>query len=184
MLPFFYTNFKNQQVFILNVADQGIVNVAKTRIYGFEADAVARPLDGLELSGSLGLINSKVKDFDGSDRYIGNKVPLTYGWSYALGVQYGQPISSTATLTGRVDYNAKGDNYWHIDNLAKQNDLHLVNARMTLAIEQFSLAVFAQNLFNKKYTEEYFSKAFSAGFTDIRYPGAPRRYGVSAGFKF
>lgn len=180
----FFTRYKNQQVFILNVADQGIVNVARTNILGFEMEATARPAAGLELSASLGLIDSDIKDFDGTALYRGNKVPLTYGWSYILSAQYSRPLSDRLSLVGRIDYSGKGDNYWHVDNADKQNDVHLVNARLTLEMGSISTAIFAENLFNVKYTEEFFSKKFSAGFTDIRYPGAPRRYGISGSFKF
>lgn len=180
----FYTRYKNQQVFILNVADQGIVNIAKTDIFGLEAEATLRPAEGLELFASLGLIDSKVKNFDGTALYRGNKVPLTYGWSYNLGAQYRHPLGDAVSLIGRIDYSGKGDNYWHIDNADKQDDVHLVNARLTLDMGRYTVAAFVENLFDVAYTEEFFAKNFSAGFTDIRYPGLPRRYGVTAGFKF
>lgn len=180
----FYTRYKNQQVFVLNVADQGVVNIAKTDILGLEAEAVLRPAEGLELFASLGLIDSKIKNFNGTALYRGNKVPLTYGWSYNLGAQYRHALSDTASLTGRIDYSGKGNNYWHIDNVDKQDDVHLVNARLTLDMGRYTVAAFVENLFDVAYTEEFFAKTFSAGLTDIRYPGTPRRYGVTASLKF
>lgn len=180
----FYMRYKDQQVFILNVADQGIVNVAKTDIYGFELETTARPSRNFEMGGSLGFIDSKVKDFDGTERFHGNKVPLTYRWSYAMFGQYKALISSSADLIARVDLTGMSGNYWHIDNADRQDAVKLVNARLTLEAPRYSVAVYASNLFDERYTEEFFAKEFSAGANDIRYPGQPRRYGIALTFDF
>lgn len=179
----FYNRFENQQVFILKLANQGLVNVAKTDIWGLEIDSRFKASEHIEIGASLGLLDTKVKDFDGTSLYRGNKVPLTYSWSYTAWGQITQPIGD-AELILRADYTGKGGNYWHIDNLDKQDDVHLVNARLTLDFGSYSLALFAKNLFNVDYTEEFFSKDFSGGGTDIRYPGSPRRYGIAATLKF
>lgn len=179
----FYMKYKDQQVFILNVADQGIVNVDKTDIYGFELEAQARPVRNLQLGASLGFIDTKIKDFDGTAQFRGNKVPLTYRWSTTAFAQYKVPVGDHGII-GRVDYSRKSGNYWHIDNADKQNVVELVNARLTWDAGAYSVALYATNLLKERYTEEFFAKEFSAGASDIRYPGQPRRYGVSATLNF
>jgi iron complex outermembrane receptor protein len=179
----FYMKYKDQQVFILNVADQGIVNVGKTDIYGFELDVQARPVQDVQLGGSLGFIDTKIKDFDGTQLFRGNRVPLTYRWSYNLFGQYRLPLGGNG-LIARVDYSGKSGNYWHIDNADKQDAVKLVNARLTFAARNYSLALYATNLLKERYNEEFFAQEFSAGLSDIAYPGAPRRYGVSATLNF
>lgn len=180
----FYMRYKDQQVFILNVADQGIVNVAKTDIYGFELEAQARPARNVQLGASLGFIDTKVKDYNGTAQFRGNKVPLTYRWSYTLFGQYRLPLDNDRALVARVDYSGRSGNYWHIDNADKQQPVHLVNARLTFDAKRYSVALYATNLFKERYTEEFFAKEFSAGASDIRYPGQPRRYGVAATLNF
>ncbi|WP_311270786.1 TonB-dependent receptor [Sphingobium sp. WCS2017Hpa-17] len=180
----FYMRYKDQQVFVLNVADQGIVNVAKTDIYGFELEAQARPTRNLQLGASLGFIDTKIKDYDGTALFRGNKVPLTYRWSYTLFGQYRVPIADDRALIARIDYSGRSGNYWHIDNADRQDAVHLANARLTFDAKSWSIALYATNLFKERYTEEFFAKEFSAGATDIRYPGQPRRYGVAASFNF
>ncbi|MES2495602.1 MAG: TonB-dependent receptor [Pseudomonadota bacterium] len=179
----FYMKYKDQQVFILNVADQGIVNVDKTDIYGFELEAQARPARNLQIGASLGFIDTKIKDFDGTARFRGNKVPLTYRWSTTVFGQYKIPVGDNGIIA-RVDYSGKSGNYWHIDNADKQDAVHLVNARLTWDAGAYSVALYATNLLKERYTEEFFAKEFSAGASDIRYPGQPRRYGVSATLTF
>jgi iron complex outermembrane receptor protein len=180
----FYMKYKDQQVFILNVADQGIVNVDKTDIYGFELEAQARPVRNLQIGASLGFIDTKIKDFDGTAQFRGNKVPLTYRWSYTAFGQYRVPVGDDQGIVARVDYSGRTGNYWHIDNADKQDAVHLVNARLTWDAGAYSIGVYATNLFKERYTEEFFAKEFSAGASDIRYPGQPRRYGVAATLNF
>ncbi|MDF2640690.1 MAG: TonB-dependent receptor [Novosphingobium lindaniclasticum] len=179
----FYMRYKDQQVFLLNVADQGIVNIAKTDIYGIEVEAQAKPTRLVQFGAALGWIDATIKDFDGTETYKGNRVPLTYRWSYTLYAQGSLELGS-ARLTGRVDYSGKSGNYWHIDNADRQDRVDLVNARLTYDAGAWSLAAYASNLFNAKYTEEFFGREFSAGANDIRYPGQPRRYGVTASYSF
>ncbi|MGF7150270.1 iron complex outermembrane receptor protein [Sphingomonas zeicaulis] len=180
----FYMRYKDQQVFVLNVADQGIVNVAKTDIYGFELEAQARPMRNLQLGASLGFIDTRIKDYNGTAQFRGNSVPLTYRWSYTLFAQYRAPIADSRSLIARVDYSGRSGNYWHIDNADRQDAVHLANARLTFDAKQWSIALYASNIFKERYTEEFFAREFSAGATDIRYPGQPRRYGVVASFNF
>ena len=180
----FYMRYKDQQVFILNLADQGIVNVATTDIFGFEVEAQARPVRDVQIGASLGFIDTNIKDFDGTARFRGNQVPLTYRWSYTVFGQYRARLGGDMSLIARADYLGKSGNYWHIDNADRQDPVHLVNARLTLEAPRFSIALYANNLFDTRYTEEFFAKEFSAGAADIRYPGQPRRYGVAATFNF
>lgn len=182
-LAAFRIDYSDQQVFILKLANQGVVNIAQTRITGFEIEASGRLSNRLQLNASLGLIDSEITDFDGTGLYRGNQVPLTYGWSYAIGAQYRLPLGRSA-LTFRVDYSGRGDNYWHIDNDDRQNAVHLVNVRASLERGPVTLSVFAENLLDRGYTEEFFARQFSNLFSDIRFPGTPRRIGVSATFRF
>lgn len=180
----FFMKYKDQQVFVLNVADQGIENVAKTDIFGFEVEAQARLNRNLQFGASLGFIDTKIKDFDGTALFRGNRLPLTYRWSYTLFGQYKAEVSADADLVARVDYSGRSGNYWHVDNADRQDAVHLVNARLTYDAKHYSIGLYVTNLFKERYTEEFFAKEFSASANDIRYPGQPRRYGVAATFNF
>lgn len=179
----FYTRFENQQIFILKVSNQGLVNVAKSDIWGLELETSYRASRAFSAGASLGVIDAKIKDYDGSALYRDNHLPLTYGWSYTLWAQANLFVGETK-LSARADYSGKGGNYWHVDNLDKQDQVHVVNARLSATMGRFEAAIYARNLFNEKYTEEFFSKAFSGAGSDIRYPSSPRRYGVSMTYSF
>ena len=147
-------------------------------------EAQARPVRDVQIGASLGFIDTNVKDFDGTARFRGNQVPLTYRWSYTVFGQYRARLDNDMSLIARADYSGKSGNYWHIDNADRQDPVHLVNARLTFEAPRYSVALYANNLFDTRYTEEFFAKEFSAGAADIRYPGQPRRYGVAATFNF
>lgn len=193
----FYTDYKDRQEYILVFADsaQALFNVPKSRIMGLELELAARPVEGLDLQASLGLMDSKVKEFDAatlgfvfppSTVFKGNQLPFVYGWSYALAAQYRLPVFSDFDLVTRVDYSAKGDMEWHLDNEATQhqNSVHLVNARVTLENEQYQLTFWVENLFKEDYNNEFIAAEWSGALTDFIYPGNPRRYGVRASYRF
>jgi iron complex outermembrane receptor protein len=180
----FYTNYDNQQVFVLaSGAVQGIVNVAKTRLDGAELELRAKPTAHLELDAAISRIDSRIQNFNGTSTFVGNKVPLTYGWSSNLSAQYTfQAGPAVISLWG--GYERRTDNYWHIDNADKQAPVDLVKARIAVDVGSWRTTLWAQNLLNKAYTEEFFAKEYAGTFNDIRYPGNPRLYGVSLLYRF
>ncbi len=181
----FWMEFKNQHVFLFDTGIQGIVNINKTRIKGVELEVRARPARGLDIFGSIGLLDAKIRDFNGTGLYDGSQSPLTNEWSANFGIQYAHDLGGDYTLIGRVDYATKGDLFWHVDNIDKQSAHHIVDARLTLEVgEIWKLTAFAKNLFNEKYTEEFFSTDFTGLVADIRWPNTPRRYGIEATYRF
>src|SRR3546814_6696679 len=98
-----------------------------------------RSSDLLFAGGSL--IDSKVKDFDGSPLWRGNKLPHINGWKYNLGAQFETDLDARTSAILRIDYSAFGDLYWFVDNLAKQDSVHLLNARLTIEHEPWEFGI-------------------------------------------
>ncbi len=183
----FWTDFDNQHVFLLDAetAAQGIVNIRETRIRGAELDIRARPIPSLELTAGVGLMDAEIRDFDGTTLYRGNQSPLVNEWSYNLSVQHMLDLGGNSTLVSRIDYSAKGDLAWHVNNEEWQQTHHLVDVRLGIEFgERWRVTAFARNLFNEKYSEEFFSREFIGTVADIRWPNTPRRYGIEATLRF
>jgi iron complex outermembrane recepter protein len=180
---FFHTDFDNQQIFDFVQGIQGLTNIKKTELYGVDASATYRPLPGLEFSAGLGWTHSRIADFNGTSLYVGNHTPLAYTWSYNLAAQYTRPVGEVL-LTGRVDYSRKSGLYWHIDNADKQAPVPLVNLHLTASYQNWEFGLFADNLFDHRYTEEFFAREFLGASNDIRWPGTPRRFGMTARVSF
>lgn len=182
----FSTDFKNQQVFLLDGGSgaQGVVNIDKVKIRGAEIDLTARPLPGFDLNAGAGFIDTDIRNFDGSGLYVGNRTPYVYRWSFNLGAQYQHRLSDDWLLRGRVDYSRKSSEYFHVDNADKQRPVELVDARLTLEHGRIELTAYVRNLFNEKYSVEFFAREFIGTAADIRWPNEPRRYGLQAKYSF
>lgn len=182
----FYTSQKNVQIFQFDslTGTQGILTINDAYHYGVEADFRALVPGGFELFGGGSVISSTVQDYDGSEQFKGNDLPHVNGWSYNLGVQYIRDFGDDYTLVGRVDYSAFGDLNWFVDNLVKLDQVHLVNARVSVEVSQWTLTVYAKNLFNRRYNTDYFSAYYAGTPTDIGYPNQPRMIGGSVSLRF
>ncbi len=121
----FYMDYRDKQVkgklfdFVFGTLDT-LVNVPKSRIYGFEADLTVRPTRGLTITGAVTYLNSKVKDFVGYDIFggvdndidsrpgnfdptgatpntedlSGVRLPYTPKWSGSVNVDYRHELSN------------------------------------------------------------------------------------------
>ena len=174
----------NRQIFILAAgAQQGIINARRTRVDGAELQLRAEPAQGLEIDLSLSRLDSRILDFNGTSLYVGNKVPLTYGWSSALSTQYSFLVGP-ATMTLWAGYERRADNFWHIDNADRQAPVDLVNMRLAAEFGSWTATLWSKNLLDKAYTEEFFAKEYAGTANDIRYPGEPRTYGLTLTYRF
>lgn len=175
---------ENRQVFILaSGAQQGIINAHRTRVDGAELDVRAEPVRGLEINLALSRLDSRILDFNGTGLYVGNKVPLTYGWSSNLSTQYAFQ-AGPATVTLWADYERRAANFWAIDNADRQAPVDLVNSRIAVDIGSWTATLWAKNLLDKAYTEEFFPREFAGTATDIRYPAEPRTFGLTLKYRF
>jgi iron complex outermembrane receptor protein len=179
----YHTDYKNQAVFTLVGAVQGITSIPSTELYGVDLAATWHALPGFDLTGGFGWNHSRINDFNGTPLYVGNKSPLNYEYSYNLGAQYTKHFDVLA-LTGRIDYSHKEGLYWQVDNQDKQSPVDLVNLRLIADISNWELSLYATNVLNEKYTEEFCSKEFCGGVTDLRWPAMPRQVGAALRYTF
>jgi iron complex outermembrane receptor protein len=86
----YYTKYENAQEYSLDIQSggQATVNVARSRLYGFEAEATARPMRGLDLSVAYGYTKSRIQDFNGTGEYLGQSLPSTPLYTLNLAGQY------------------------------------------------------------------------------------------------
>jgi len=152
--------------------------------YGVEADASARLAGGLRFNLGGSLIDSKIRDYNGTDLYRGNKLPHVNGFQYNAGLQYDAKLTDRLNSTLRVDYSSYGDLYWFIDNLAKQHQVRLVNVHAIFERGAWSLTLSANNLFNRRYNTDYFSSFFAGTPTDVGFPNARRQLDAKIAVRF
>lgn len=191
----FWTKFTNRQDFIFVIGVQTIVNLPKARIFGGELEFHFRPTENLDLFASGGILDTEIQSeavgFDptltglpANNSFKGNDIPLAYGWSYKLGAQYTHQLDGGVNLVGRIDYSARGNMAWELANQDRQNAVHLVNVRLAVEYENVTFAFWAENLFDTNYFQEFVSREFAALPTDLGFPAAGRRYGLTATVRF
>ena len=173
------TKSENSYFFVFLAANstQNLGNVPEVRLKGFEIDATAHVLDGLDLNAALGVTYSDIKRFP-DPAIIGNEAPLISRYTLNLGAQYKPMIgaSGIAPLL-RVDYRLTGDTWFDIENSTVRDPVGLFDVRAGIDTDSWSLTAFATNLLDKKYNAEF----SPGGFV---FKARPRIYGLEASVRF
>ncbi|TBR60653.1 ligand-gated channel [Westiellopsis prolifica IICB1] len=174
-LSVFHTNVDGYQIlladnfgFFRNVAN------ADVNITGVEFEIKATPVQGLDLIGSVGYVDSRFQDytnpFTGAN-FSDNRVPLSPEFTYNLAAQYRSP----GGIFARLELRGYGTNYFDDANAIKQDPFALVNARIGYEGPNYGIYLYANNLFDTRYiTSGFFFPPpnVTAGFGD------PVTYGV------
>jgi iron complex outermembrane receptor protein len=198
----FYNNQKNPQVtehanpshpeLIL-----AITNAKSARQYGAEAAVTWRVIDPLTVGVSAGYLNAKFKDYKITDATLlvphdasGKVMPNSPKLQISLSADLDQPISDKLRLVGNllVTHVAKttwlysGDNNVFLPDVGDPG-YWLTNARIgvRLADDSIGVSVYANNLFNARYTT-FGSSSAAAG--NLLNWGVPRVIGGQVDFKF
>jgi iron complex outermembrane receptor protein len=153
----FINDIDDYQVLLPN--DQGFftdITNAQARVVGFEAEAKAIPLQGLELTAGFGYANAKYTDYTNpftGESFNGNKLPYAPEYTFNLAAQYRSP----GGFFSRLELQGLGTYFFNDANSLKQDSLVLVNTRIGYEFRQSGLYLFANNLFDR----EYFTAAFA-----------------------
>jgi iron complex outermembrane receptor protein len=173
------TTSKNGYFFVFLAANstQNLGNVPEVKLKGFELEATAHPVEGLDLNAGLGVTYSDIKKFP-DPTIIGNEAPLISRYTLNLGAQYKKEIGSSGiSPVLRVDYRLTGKTWFDVQNSTVRKPVGLLDVRAGLDSDRWSLTAFASNLLNKKYNAEF----SPGGFV---FKARPRIYGLEAGYKF
>jgi len=169
---------KNSYFFVFLAANstQNLGNIPKTKIQGFEVEVRVTPTADLEFNAALGMTWSDIRKFPVA-AVIGNEAPLISRYTLNLGAQYTPQLAEGLDGLLRIDYRRTGKTWWEPFNTTVRKPVDLVDARMGVEAENWSLTAFAENLFDERYNAEF----SPGGFV---FKARPRRYGVEAVYKF
>lgn len=173
----FYSTFDDLQVFKYDAASRQYLssNAGSAKSYGFEVDALARLLPGLDAEVGFGYTNAEFDDYvhKGED-YSGNKVPYTPDYTASFALQY----RHEAGIFARGEVLQTGSLYWTEDNEHQRSDVTLLNARIGYEYEDFGVYLYGNNLTNRKYFSYY------TPVTNIGMMARPREVGVQVQYTF
>ena len=194
----FYYDYTNQQLQDTRAGPVSfLVNAPKSQVYGLEAETTLRPVDGLRIDASLGLLHSQYKrlTLQGAD-LSGNRLPFAPSVTAQLGFEWDmlQVGGGTLTFAPNMAYssrqffspfneeNAPGTP--QLNRELQQGANAKVNASLSWTSDAITVRAFANNLFNRE-TYGYGLDLRGAGFPyNFLVPAAPRTYGASVRYSF
>ena len=188
-----------------------VSNIDRVDVKGVELNVTAKPMQGVKLFGSVNYTDSEIKKNASRPNTIGNKSPYTADYTINVGAEIEQPVTDTIRLLARADYRVTGPTWFStVQNqtaptlfsgllpisalklpafvgdakydVARRDTFGVLNMRVALQTDRYSLAVFANNVTDKKYLAEVIP-AIEFGGSFIS-PGSRRMIGVEFGAKF
>jgi len=150
----FYINYSDQQVNIAlsaNPLDALTDNVGESRLFGFELETFARPIDGLELAANFGFTDTEFTE--GSDTVTGdltgNEFAFAPKWTAGFSARY----THRSGVFGNVLFRAQDDAFAQPDNnpTSINDSFQTVDLIFGYEAERFRAEVFASNVFDEEY---------------------------------
>lgn len=169
-----------------------ITNVGAVRIRGVELEAVAVPIEGLRLNGSVGYNNAYYRKFLNAPAVQGDVNttqdlsgrPLVQApvWSLSYGANYTVPLAAGIDGYIAADGGYKSSSYGYLDdsNYSRLKDYVIANFRLGATFDEgrYDIQAWVKNTTNSRY---YFmiypSSTGSGGYWGI--PAEPRTAGVT-----
>lgn len=185
----FYNDYRDLQILIVSASPSGgfdifTKNAAKAKTQGAELELITTPLAGVELSGSVGYLDAKVKHSDYAAIASGNTLQMSPKWSYNLAAQYTYPIESFGSMSARLNWIHRTKTYYdNTQSEAIADSFTSLNARVALTSNKgWELSGFVTNLTNRHNIVGGFDAA-AFGFGILQW-GRPREFGVTARYSF
>jgi iron complex outermembrane receptor protein len=178
----FYTKSKNGYFFVFIAADstQNLGNLSAT-YKGAELSVTARPTDQLNLYAGFGYTDSRITAM-ADPTVIGNQAPLVSKNTINAGAEYKQPLGNGLNGTVRLDYQEIGRTWWEPYNITSRDPVSLVDMRIGLQAEKWTVTAWSKNLTNKIYNAEF--SPGNVGGAGFLWRALPRRYGVDLDYRF
>ena len=152
----FYSDRKDQQVMASTQVDPNdpntftflTQNAASGENHGLELSIQSNPKDSIQVFASLGLLKTKVKNFDSSNQQNGRAKTHAPERSYSLGLKW---FPSDSIYFG-FDISGKSDFYYSDSHDNKSSSYSLANLVMGYKQDQWNYEFWVRNLFDEYYS--------------------------------
>ena len=191
----------NMQFFEFFVGQFGLLrvvsNIDEVSLQGAEISAVWSVTDSIDLYGGGNIIDSEITANTSRPDTIGNKSPYTPDYTYNGGANLDFPMTSRLRLIGNLNVTGVGATWFHVVQdqqrptiffipsdftITERNSYVLVDARIGVAGDNWSVVAFGKNIFDEDYLEEVIpAPEFGGTFS---HPGTQSRFGLEATFSF
>jgi len=191
----FYNKYQDIQLPLSDCTEYGggpcavIANAGDGKIWGFEAELFAEPVDGLMIDASLSVLDS---EYDSIAPAVGSSVTLddpivSPEFQASAGIQYEIDMADAGSITPRFDIAHRGRDFrGHALDAASpdfqyEDAYTLGNARLTWrnADRDLSVALEVTNVFDTYYSPFRFDAVYAFAGTAYAQVGKPREWRVS-----
>jgi len=156
----FHVDWQDQQAVIYTSPFTRVIrNAAAATSRGAELEAAVRVSENLVLSANYGYLDTHYDDFVDDVLgvvYTGNPLPFAPRNSAGLGARWTSPLAAGLKLVAALDYSYRSSYSFNPDNLYRQAATHLVDARAGVEAEHWGATVWAKNLLDEDYLQQYF----------------------------
>jgi iron complex outermembrane recepter protein len=192
----FYYDYANKQIRSIRVdpfigASEGLINIPKSRIRGFELSAAVKPLTGLSISSSITLIESEIR---GSLTAVspagvpsdvnGDAFPYTPRWSGNTDAEYKWPLNGRleGVFGATATFNSATNGGFGEDPVYRIRGYVLVDLRAGIEGDdgKWRAGIYGRNVTN----QYYWNTATRASDAGTRFAGMPATYGVSFAYRY
>jgi iron complex outermembrane recepter protein len=180
-LAYYTTDLSGAYYFIFLVASstQNLGSLDEVEYSGIEFELNALLTDNLSLNLGIATMDSEITADAQIPQTVGQAVPLTSDYTFNLGINWTKPMSSGREFVFRTDLHSIGDTYWGPGDPANtplawnqtiRDPVNVVDMRVGLQGDDWSAVVWAKNLFDEEYNDE-----FSHPFV---WKAMPQRWGI------
>ena len=185
----FYYDYKDLQVDTLVGTTIITTNAAESTIMGIEFEAASRPVTGLDIGGSIAVLDTQYDKFinDSGSDVSDNSLKRAPEFSTAFMIHYSMELSDRALLGFRVEHQYQSRIFFTEtnENILSQGGFHNINARVTYEMisGRFAIALFGKNLTDEESIDVAADLRGLFGTVTTSYR-APRTYGIEITCRF
>jgi len=155
----FYTDAEGTYFFVFdpNTSTQNLGNLGKVTFTGFELELQALVTDHLEVYARGGYTDSEIKKSDRDPNDVGNQAPLVSEYTINLGLNWRAPLpfGNGMEFFVRPDFRIIGDTYFYPDNFTVRDPVKLLDLRIGLGTDAWTLTAWGRNLTDEEYNSEW-----------------------------
>jgi iron complex outermembrane receptor protein len=158
-------------VFLFASSTQNLGSLGAVDYFGYELDLTARLGESLEVFLGYGATDSEIKEsVVAAD--VGNQAPLVSEDTANVGIQYRRPFGNSGrNFFARADYRRIGETYWDPSNSTVRDPVNLLDLRVGIEGETWSLIGWQRNVNDVQYNAEF----SPGGFV---FKAKPQRWGL------
>jgi iron complex outermembrane receptor protein len=203
----FRTDVDDMQFFEFLVGPFGLLrvvsNIDEVEIQGAELGFHASLTPGLRLFAGASITDSEILENSSRPATVGNESPYTPDLTADLGLEYSRPLGRRWVFNGSAYLTVVGETWFHTvqdetrvtlfdlafpglgtaDYSRTRRDRHeLLDLRLGVAEERWSLTLFASNVTDEDHLEEVITAPEFGG--SFIHPGSRRRVGAEVAYRF